>query len=557
MSESVIVTPDGKDGAVSRRPLRFVAIAAVAVVITSGLASAAPADPLTPVTAPVLTPGALSVSVTWNASDYDAASATDPSYRVQLLRPDFTALGSPKIVAAGQPTEAIFRQLDPSLAYHVRVSKYDGVTEVARSDALAAATPLRPTTPVGLKATPGVTRGTIVLTWARSAELPHYRILRDNVALADVWSCATTTCRYVDNRIRIGTRYEYRIVATMGYTRPTVGTAESSPSAGAAALPSSRPWAPTGVTAKAGDHTIALRWIAPTGVKTGGWPILRYSVTTYDETTIPWCETRPNAMCLAPAQPTAVTRVVRNVPADKAFRFKIKSVTKVGPSSSVSSPSAQAFTADPPFSRGMRGPTITELQNRLNWAGLETPVTGVFDKQTQRQVEHLQGKFLYDQDGEVGPTLWKLLKRITKTNGVLPSQCQDTAICVSKAQKVLRYVVDGVVVRTMDARFGPEGGGLATGEGLFDIQRKDGCSSGADPNDYGSLLANCHVSTTYKTPMPWSMFFNGGQAVHYSWYFARDGYWGNSHGCVNVADWEGVYYIYHHADYGTPVYVYW
>ncbi|MGR6997295.1 L,D-transpeptidase [Yinghuangia aomiensis] len=43
-----------------------------------------------------------------------------------------------------------------------------------------------------------------------------------------------------------------------------------------------------------------------------------------------------------------------------------------------------------------------------------------------------------------------------------------------------------------------------------------------------------HVSTLYHTSMPFAMFFSGGQAVHYSPDFAKNGYNGASHGCVNV-----------------------
>ena len=44
------------------------------------------------------------------------------------------------------------------------------------------------------------------------------------------------------------------------------------------------------------------------------------------------------------------------------------------------------------------------------------------------------------------------------------------------------------------------------------------------------------ISNLYFTPMPYSMFFSGGQAVHYSSNFARLGYASASHGCVNIAD---------------------
>ncbi len=44
--------------------------------------------------------------------------------------------------------------------------------------------------------------------------------------------------------------------------------------------------------------------------------------------------------------------------------------------------------------------------------------------------------------------------------------------------------------------------------------------------------------------MPFAMFFSGGQAVHYSSDFAANGYYGASHGCVNVRDYDGVAWLF-------------
>ena len=56
--------------------------------------------------------------------------------------------------------------------------------------------------------------------------------------------------------------------------------------------------------------------------------------------------------------------------------------------------------------------------------------------------------------------------------------------------------------------------------------------------------------------MPYSMFFSGGQAVHYSPYFHRDGYYGASHGCVNLHDRSAAAKLYRVVPLGTRVYVY-
>lgn len=63
-----------------------------------------------------------------------------------------------------------------------------------------------------------------------------------------------------------------------------------------------------------------------------------------------------------------------------------------------------------------------------------------------------------------------------------------------------------------------------------------------------------HVSHTYAgVPMPWSMFFSGGQAIHYTSRYLYEHL--GSHGCVHVS-WRRVRYLYYHSPVGTRVYVF-
>jgi lipoprotein-anchoring transpeptidase ErfK/SrfK len=112
-------------------------------------------------------------------------------------------------------------------------------------------------------------------------------------------------------------------------------------------------------------------------------------------------------------------------------------------------------------------------------------------------------------------------------------------ICVDKTSSSLRWVVDGKVKMTVDARFG--GVGHRTREGLFHVERK----------------SRDHVSSLYDTSMPFAMFFSQGQAVHYSPDFAAHGYDGASHGCVNVRDYDGVAWLFDQVSLGDKVVVYW
>ena len=105
--------------------------------------------------------------------------------------------------------------------------------------------------------------------------------------------------------------------------------------------------------------------------------------------------------------------------------------------------------------------------------------------------------------------------------GRLPKGCLgERAICIDKAQRLVRLVEKGEVVLTLDARFGFVG--AETREGTFRIQRK----------------SRDHTSSLYRTWMPFALFFSGGQAVHYSPVLRPDGYNGASHGCVNLRDFD-------------------
>jgi lipoprotein-anchoring transpeptidase ErfK/SrfK len=102
----------------------------------------------------------------------------------------------------------------------------------------------------------------------------------------------------------------------------------------------------------------------------------------------------------------------------------------------------------------------------------------------------------------------------------------------------LRWVIDGQVKMTFDARFGSEL--TPTREGMFSVYWK----------------SEDHVSSLYDTPMPYAMFFDGGQAVHYSPDFAANGYDGSSHGCVNIRDLQGIATLFGQVRVGDKVYVY-
>lgn len=202
--------------------------------------------------------------------------------------------------------------------------------------------------------------------------------------------------------------------------------------------------------------------------------------------------------------------------------------------------------------RGDRGMWVRQVQARLKqvrW--YDGDVTGRYARSTVRAVEGFQAKRRIPVTGEVDRRTLTRLKDMTReptraelfnivpAGPALDPRCTTRrAMCVDKTSRSLRWVVDGVVLKTVEVRFGSDE--LPTREGAFSVFRK----------------SRDHVSSLYGTSMPFAMFFSGGQAVHYSPDFAANGYAGASHGCVNVRDRAAVAWLFDRVRIGDAVIVY-
>lgn len=160
----------------------------------------------------------------------------------------------------------------------------------------------------------------------------------------------------------------------------------------------------------------------------------------------------------------------------------------------------------------------------------QIPVTGAVDQRTLDRLGAMTSK----------PTVEELTnKPPKKVIGSIDQRCMTgRVLCINKRSNKLNWVVDGKVVKTLDVRFGSEL--TPTREGVFTLYWK----------------SRNHHSTIYDTPMPYAMFFSGGQAVHYSADFAARGYNGASHGCVNVRDKSGIIWLFDQTREGDKVIVY-
>jgi len=211
---------------------------------------------------------------------------------------------------------------------------------------------------------------------------------------------------------------------------------------------------------------------------------------------------------------------------------------------------------------GDSGPRVRALQARLRQIGwFSGDVGDRYGSVTTTAVQGFQAKRGLDATGSLDQVTWDRLVSMTRVPttdelanvkpkpvevkpqnaawDVDPRCLTGRVMCVSKTTRMLTWVVDGVPQYGFDVRFGSDE--LPTREGVFPVYKKQ-----VDV-----------ISNLYHTPMPYSMFFSGGQAVHYSSNFARLGYAGASHGCVNVRDKALLVRLYDEVRIGDKVVVHW
>ncbi len=205
------------------------------------------------------------------------------------------------------------------------------------------------------------------------------------------------------------------------------------------------------------------------------------------------------------------------------------------------------------MSTGDQGKQVRELQARLRRIGHFNRVpTGYYGTATVASVQSFQGKRGLARTGSTDTVTWQKLLGMTRTptaDELNPpaepavakpdKRCMTgRVLCISKNSRTLSWMIDGRVVSSMAVRFGSQY--TPTREGAFSVYWK----------------SRHHVSTLYDSPMPYAMFFSGGQAVHYSSDFAARGYNGASHGCVNVRDEGKIASLYAQVKNGDKVVVY-
>lgn len=195
-----------------------------------------------------------------------------------------------------------------------------------------------------------------------------------------------------------------------------------------------------------------------------------------------------------------------------------------------------------PIEQGRQGPMVKDIQSRLKLRELYTGrLTGFYNPATTQAVTAFQTNQGLPATGATDQATYQKLKEVT--DAMAPNadrRClTGRVLCIDKRSRSLRWMIDGRVIQTVDVRFGASYS--PTREGQFRVFRK----------------SRDHVSSIFHTAMPFAMFFSGGQAVHYSSDFARKGYNGASHGCVNVRDYGAIRGIFDQVRTGDKVVIYW
>lgn len=178
-------------------------------------------------------------------------------------------------------------------------------------------------------------------------------------------------------------------------------------------------------------------------------------------------------------------------------------------------------TAAPPVvnTTTVEGVSVSMIQRQLIAAGAHLKATGQWDTPTQEAWQWFTKKFTMLPSSNVTPAKLARLQTVAEQADI-PRACKvkGTVICADRKLLVVRLMRDGVQVDSADAIFGI--GKYATRTGTHRVHTK----------------TRFLISDLSGTPMPYSLFFSRGQAIHYSKAFNRRGYEIGTLGCVAIGD---------------------
>ncbi len=162
---------------------------------------------------------------------------------------------------------------------------------------------------------------------------------------------------------------------------------------------------------------------------------------------------------------------------------------------------------------------VRELQYRLRWAGVfSAGATGNFGVLTRAAVKRYQRREGLVQSGVANHVTWAHLLRDTVRHRLsIPAVCRRSGLhaCYDRSMHQVVLMRNGNLVNTWLVRGGSSSTQTRLGTHAVYYRDKD------------------HVSGLFGSPMPYSQFFDGGEALHGS-RSMTDPFSGHSHGCVNM-----------------------
>jgi len=163
---------------------------------------------------------------------------------------------------------------------------------------------------------------------------------------------------------------------------------------------------------------------------------------------------------------------------------------------------------------------VLEVQYRLSWAGvLDKNPTGRFGYATRSAVKKFQHKNDLHANGKVSGKTWaKLIKQTIRGRGAVPKVCKTSGwhACYDRSRHQVTLWKNGDIYNSWLVRGGAYSTPTRLGTNKV-FQR--------DKDHYSGLFDSA--------PMPFSQFFDGGQALHGS-RFMTDPFVEHSHGCINM-----------------------
>lgn len=162
---------------------------------------------------------------------------------------------------------------------------------------------------------------------------------------------------------------------------------------------------------------------------------------------------------------------------------------------------------------------VLELQYRLKWVGLyHLAPTGYFGGVTRNAVKAFQKRHHLPVTGVVNVKTWQvLISHTLRDIKDTPAVCKTAGwhACYDRHVHAVNLWHDGVVYNSWLVRGGASD--MQTRVGTHKVYYRD-----ID-----------HVSGEFGSAMPYSQFFDGGEALHGS-PFMTNPFVGHSHGCVNM-----------------------